>query len=76
MAIRNLLNINKLKEFEKFLKIKGYMIVVTSKNPYEVLRAVNGKDTVIVYKKADVKEHLSIMKKDYHLVREFIKSQS
>lgn len=75
MATRNILHISKLQEFEDFLETKGYMIVATSKNPYEVLRAQKDGDTVIVYKKKDAKEHLSTMGKDYHLVREFIKSQ-
>ena len=75
MTTRSILHISKLNEFENFLENKGYMIVATSKSPYEVLRAVSGNDTVIVYKKADAKEHLSTMDKDYHLVREFIKSQ-
>ena len=75
MATRNILHISKLQEFEDFLETKGYMIVATSKNPYEVLRAQKDGDTVIIYKKKDAKEHLSTMDKDYHLVREFIKSQ-
>lgn len=75
MATRNILHISKLHEFEDFLEHKGYMIVATSKNPYEVLRAQKDGDTVIVYKKKDAKEHLSTMDKDYHLVREFIKNQ-
>lgn len=75
MATRNILHISKLQEFEDFLETKGYMIVATSKNPYEVLRAQKDGDTVVVYKKKDAKEHLSTMDKDYHLVREFIKSQ-
>lgn len=75
MAIRNILHISKLQEFENFLETRGYMIVATSKNPYEVLRAQKDGDTVIVYQKKDAKEHLSTMDKDYHLVREFIKSQ-
>lgn len=75
MATRNILHISKLQEFEDFLETKGYMIVATSKNPYEVLRAQKDGDTVIVYKKKDAKEHLSTMDKDYHLVREFIKGQ-
>lgn len=75
MATRNILHISKLQEFEDFLETKGYMIVATSKNPYEVLRAQKDGDTVIVYQKKDSKEHLSTMDKDYHLVREFIKSQ-
>ena len=75
MATRNILHISKLQEFEDFLETKGYMIIATSKNPYEVLRAQKDGDTVIVYQKKDAKEHLSTMDKDYHLVREFIKSQ-
>ena len=75
MATRNILHISKLQEFENFMESKGYMIVATSKNPYEVLRAQKDGDTVVVYKKKDAKEHLSTMDKDYHLVREFIKSQ-
>lgn len=75
MATRNILHISKLQEFEDFLETKGYMIVATSKNPYEVLRAQKDSDTVIVYQKKDAKEHLSTMDKDYRLVREFIKEQ-
>ena len=75
MATRNILHISKLHEFEDFLEHKGYMIVATSKNQYEVLRAHKDGDTVIVYKKKDANEHLSTMDKDYPLVREFIKSQ-
>lgn len=75
MATRNILHISKLQEFEDFLETKGYMIVATSKNPYEVLRAQKDGDTVVVYKKKDAKEHLSTTDKDYHLVREFIKGQ-
>lgn len=75
MATRNILHISKLQEFEDFLETKGYMIVATSKNPYEVLRAQKDGDTVIVYQKKDAKEHLSTMDKDYHIVREFIKSR-
>ena len=75
MATRNILHISKLQEFEDFLETKGYMIVATSKNPFEVLRAQKDGDTVIVYQKKDTKEHLSTMDKDYHLMREFIKRQ-
>lgn len=75
MATRNILHISKIQEFEDFLETKGYMIVATSKNPFEVLRGQKDGDTVIVYQKKDAKEHLSTMDKDYHLVREFIKRQ-
>jgi hypothetical protein len=72
MANRALLHINKLKDLEKWLEKQGYMILPTSKNPYEILRAKKDKDTVIIYQKGDSKEHLSIMDKDYPLIHKFI----
>lgn len=72
MAIRALLHMNKLKDFESWLEKQGYMILPTSKNPYEILRAKKDKDTVIIYQKGDSKEHLSIMDKDYPLIHKFI----
>lgn len=72
MAIRALLHMNKLKDFESWLEKQGYMILPTSKNPYEILRAKKSKDTVIIYRKGDSKEHLSIMDKDYDLIHEFM----
>lgn len=75
MATRNILHISKLQDFRDFLENEGYMILATSKNPFEVLRAKKDNDTVIVYKKKGSKEHLSTMDKDYHLVREFINLQ-
>ena len=72
MANRALLHMSKLKDFESWLEKQGYMILPTSKNPYEVLRAKKSKDTVIIYRKGDSKEHLSIMDKDYALIHKFI----
>ena len=72
MANRALLHMSKLKDFESWLEKQGYMILSTSKNPYEVLRAKKSKDTVIIYRKGDSKEHLSIMDKDYALIHKFI----
>lgn len=72
MANRALLHMNKLKDFESWLEKQGYMILPTSKNPYEILRAKKSKDTVIIYRKGDSKEHLSIMDKDYDLIHEFM----
>jgi len=73
MAIRALLHMNKLKDFESWLEKQGYMILPTSKNPYEILRAKKDKDTVLIYKKGGSEEHLSIMDKDYPLIRKFIR---
>lgn len=66
-----MLHISKLKDFKVFLVNKGYSIMETSNNPYEVLRAKKGKDTVIIYKKANTKEHLTVMEKDAALINEF-----
>lgn len=72
MASRELLHASKLNDFGKWIEEQGYMILPTSKNPYEVLRAKKDKDTVIIYQKNDSKEHLSVMDKDYSLIRRFI----
>lgn len=76
MATRDLLAISKKEKLEDWLENKGYMILAT-KSPYEAIRCVkddeSGKDTIIIYKKAHAKEHLSVMDKDYKLIREFIK---
>lgn len=72
MARRKLLHISKLNDFGEWLEEQGYMILPTSKNPYEVLRAKKDKDIVLIYCKASSKEHLSIMDKDYSLIRRFI----
>lgn len=72
MAIRALLHMNKLKDFESWLEKQGYIILPASKNPYEILRAKKDKDTVIIYQKGGSKEHLSIMDKDYALIHKFI----
>lgn len=67
-----MLDKSRLNDLGDWLEEQGYMILMTSKNPYEVLRAKNGKDTVIIYCKANSSEHLSVMDKDYRLIRQFI----
>jgi hypothetical protein len=76
MATRELLHISKLKALEEWLEKNGFMILCTSKNPYEVLRAVKDKNYVIIYCKATAREHLSVMDKDYDLIRKFIKEDA
>lgn len=75
MAIRNLLHMDYLMEFEEFLKREGYMILPLSKNPYEALRAKKGRATVIIYRRNEGKEHLSIADKDYSLVKKFLEER-
>lgn len=81
MAIRNVLHMSQLKAFEEFLESKGYLIIPTV-GAYEVLRAQKPKkdrkpkeSPVIVYRKGGVKEHLSIMDKDFYLVNEFLRTK-
>ena len=72
MAERCLLHKNKLELLKWWLSSKGYEIQPT-KGIYEVLRANKGKDTVIVYRKSEIKEHLTVQEKDYKLIRQFIR---
>lgn len=73
MAIRGLLNKNKLMDFAVWMEREGYTILPTSNNVYEFFRAKKGKDTVILYEKNDSKEHLTVADKDLFLVKRFLK---
>lgn len=76
MATRALLHISKKDELENWLEENGYMILAP-RSVWEVIRCCKedetGKDTVIIYQKASAKEHLSVMDKDYDLIRRFIR---
>ena len=72
MAERCLLHKNKLDLLKWWLSSKGYEIQ-TTKDVYEVLRAKKDKNTIIIYKKDNAKEHLTVQQKDHRLIREFIK---
>lgn len=76
MANRNTLHISRLNDFKHFLESKGYTALPLSRNPYEVLRMKKDKNTVILYQKDNAKEHLSVMDKNYKLVRKFIRNQT
>ena len=72
MAERCLLHQNKLDLLKWWLSSRGYEIQAT-KGIYEVLRAKKDKDTVIIFKKNDTKEHLTVQQKDHGLIRQFIR---
>lgn len=72
MAERCLLHKNKLELLKWWLSSKGYEIQPI-KGVFEVLRAKKGKETVIIYRKSEIKEHLTVQQKDYRLIREFIR---
>lgn len=74
MANRHTLHISKLEDFKKWLVKDGWDIE-EPKGIYEVLRArkTGRRSPLIVYRKADVKEHLSIMDRDVGVVRAFLR---
>lgn len=75
MAVRNLLHKSKLNAFEAWLNSKGYE-TAEPKSYWEVLRAKKGNRTVIVYRKANATEHYTLMDRDYHMYRQFLKDTS
>lgn len=71
VAERCLLHKNKLELFKGWLSLKGYEIQDT-KGDYEVLRAKKNNDTVIIFRKFNAKEHLTVQQKDRKLIQQFI----
>lgn len=73
MANRHTLHISKLEDFKKWLVKDGWKIE-EPKGVYEVLRArkQGRQNPLIVYTKADAKEHLSIMDRDSGIVGAFL----
>lgn len=74
MANRHTLHISKLEDFKKWLVKDGWEIE-EPKGIYEVLRArkYGRQNPLIVYTKADAKEHLSIMDRDSGVIGAFLK---
>ena len=73
MANRCTLSINKLPQFKEWLIENGWHICPT-KGHYEVLRAVHieYKYPLIIFKRLDAKEHLSVYDRDMGIVWRFI----
>lgn len=74
MANIHMLHISKLEEFKEWLVKDGWEIE-EPKGIYEVLRArkPGRNNPLIVYTKADAKEHLSLMDKDSGVVGAFLR---
>lgn len=74
MANRYTLHISKLEDFKKWLVKDGWEIEEPKGN-YEVLRArkYGRQNPLIVYAKADAKEHLSVMDRDSGVIGAFLK---
>ena len=74
MANRHALHISKLEDFKKWLVKDGWEIE-EPKGDYEVLRArkQSRRNPLIVYRKSDVKEHLSLMDRDSGVIGAFLR---
>lgn len=76
MANRYTLHKNSLEDFQKWLVADGWEIE-KSKGIFEVLRArkAGRPQPLIVYTKADAKEHLTVMERDIGVVRAFLRAK-
>ena len=74
MANRHTLHISKLEDFKEWLVKDGWEIEET-KGIWEVLRARKSgrQNPLMVYRKEDAKEHLSIMDRDSDVVGAFLR---
>jgi hypothetical protein len=73
MATRNLLHKIHLEAFKEWLKNDGWAILDGARGLYEVIRAKKGDRWLIVYRKADAKEHYSVRDVDCGIVRNFLR---
>lgn len=76
MANRYTLRKNSLEDFQRWLVADGWEIE-KPKGIYEVLRArkAGRQQPLIVYTKADAKEHLTVMDRDFENVRAFLRDK-
>lgn len=76
MANRHILHITKLNIFSEWLSTRGWEMKAVTPNSYEVLRATKAgrKFPLIVYRKLDAKEHLSVTDRDSDVVYAFLNS--
>lgn len=76
MAARNLLHKSKLTAFRTYLESKGWTIE-PNKGFYDILRARHPQYThpLIVYERADAKEHYTIEGRMIHIVRAWLQDR-
>lgn len=76
MANRYTLHKNSLEDFQSWLVADGWEIE-KPKGIYEVLRArkAGRQQPLIVYTKADAKEHLTVMDRDLEIVGAFLRDK-
>ena len=73
MAIRNLLHLNKVEEFKKWMENKNGYISVDVKGDYEILRMIKPKESPVIIFKGGSNNHSSFEDKHFKLVVKFIK---
>lgn len=74
MSIKNILHKSKLKDFENWVKKKGWNIQAT-KGEYEILRATKpDSKPLIIFTRLEAKEHYSVLDSHIRLVYSFIKA--
>ena len=71
MANRHTLHINHLEGFKAFLANEGFDLG-DPKGDYAVLYAKKGSRTVILYRRNDTKQHLTVQDRDMRLVRRYL----
>ncbi len=74
MANRHLLAASRADEFKAWLAENGW-VIEAPKDYYEVIRARRGKRVLIVYRRLEKGQHLTIHDKDAGVVRAFLKDK-
>jgi len=75
MAVRSVLHIKHIDAFKGWLESEGWEIH-PPRGVYEVIRAKLGKRLLIVFQRANAKEHCSVRDEDMWIVREYYKNRS
>lgn len=76
MANRHKLHISHTEEFKNWLITKGWEILPLSDNSFEVIRAVKRYERyLVIYRRANAKEHLSYADKDADIVGQFLRER-
>lgn len=74
MAIRNMLHLNKMDDFQSWLILNGWTIV-KAQGIFEVLRGKKDKRTLIIYKKTNAKQHVTVRRNDFDIVFAYFKDR-
>ena len=76
MANRHKLHISHTEKFKNWLIENGWEILPPSDNPFVVIRAVKRHErNLIIYQRANAKEHLSYADKDADIVGRFLRER-